>query len=120
MRAVVTLFVFLCLSLSQWVLADSNEYQVGGGDVLEVKVFGEPELDRVVRVSADGVISLPLIGRVNVNGLTPLQVADRVTVLFGKDYLVNPQVTVYVKEYVSKQVQILGAVKAPGMYNFTG
>ncbi len=98
----------------------TGDYRVGGGDVIQIRVFGEDDLSRTVRISSEGLISYPLIGKVKVGDLTPIQIADRITELLAKDYLVNPQVTVDVQEYVSKQVQVLGAVKAPGLYNLTG
>jgi polysaccharide export outer membrane protein len=121
MRWYATLFIAaLMWQMFPLYAAGSEDYRVGGGDILEIKVFEEDNLSRTVRVSADGVIAYPLIGKVKVGDLTPLQIADRLTELLARDYLVNPQVSVNVAEYVSKQVQVLGAVKAPGMYNLTG
>ncbi len=97
-----------------------GEYRVGQGDVLEITVFEEKELDRVVRVSADGFIAFPLVGKVKVSGLTPLEIADLLTQKLAADYLVNPQVGVFIKEYVSRYVEVMGKVGAPGRYNLTG
>lgn len=112
-------FMFLILLTSQQAVA-GDEYRVGTGDVIEVRVFGEDELNRTLRVSGDGVVAFPLIGRVSVGGLSALEIADQVTKMLARDYLVNPQVTVTVQQFVSRQVQVLGAIKAPGMYNLTG
>lgn len=121
MRLPFLLMLFFSLLLPQMSFAQSSkEYRLGSGDVLEIKVFGEDELSRTVRVSGDGLISYPLIGRLKVDGLTALEVADRVTQMLARDYLVNPQVSVNISQFVSRQVQILGAVKAPGTYNLTG
>lgn len=113
------LLLIITTFLSQAALA-GDEYRVGSGDVIEVRVFGEDELNRTLRVSGDGVVSFPLVGRVTVGGQSALEIADQITRMLARDFLVNPQVTVTVQQFVSRQVQVLGAVKAPGMYNLTG
>ena len=62
----------------------------------------------------------PLLGRVKAAGSTPKELAGQLTDLLGKDYLVNPQVIVTVKEYLSQKVQVLGAAEKPGVYYLTG
>lgn len=122
-RFLYTLVALCCCFLSLFpapTLHATEEYRVGPGDVIEIRVFGEDDLGRTVRVSGDGVVSYPLIGRVTVLNLTALEIADRVTQMLAKDFLVNPQVTVNIQQFISRQVQILGAVKAPGTYNLTG
>ena len=98
----------------------SADYQVGPHDVLEVRVFKEDELSRTVQVTAAGMIALGLVGDVNVTGLTAAQIEDKLEQLYGADYLVTPQIFVTVKEYRSQVVQVLGAVKSPGVYRLTG
>ncbi len=126
MRALILvtlLFAFVVPTLTageEPAVLNQGDYRVGGGDVLSIKVFGEEGLDREVRVSARGSISFPLIGSVDVGGRTAFEIADILTKRLAKDYLVNPQVMVTVEEFVSRQVRVLGAVKAPGMFNLTG
>jgi len=90
------------------------EYEVGAGDVLEVNVFGNDDLSRIPTVQTNGSISLPLLGEVQVAGLTVGEVQRKVTNLLAKDYLVNPQVEVKVREYQSQYVSVVGEVNSPG------
>ena len=92
----------------------SPEYRVGPGDVLEVEVFGNPELSRTPTVQTNGMVALPLLGEVPVAGLTLAEVKAELTALLLRDYLVNPQVDVRVKEYQSQFVTLLGEMSTPG------
>lgn len=99
----------------------SDAYQVDGRDVLEVIVYGEEELSGTLTVAEQGMIDVPVLGPVDVNGLTTLEIARRIEVEFGeKRLLANPHVTVRVMEYGSKEIQVLGAVTRPGLYYLTG
>jgi polysaccharide biosynthesis/export protein len=98
----------------------SQQYRVGAKDVLKVTVWGHDDLSRQVVVSADGTFAFPLIGDVRVAGLTPGGIGALLRDLLGKDYLVNPQVSVSVQEYRSQQVFVLGEVDKPGTYALTG
>jgi len=91
-----------------------GEYEVGAGDVLEINVFGNDDLSRVPTVQTNGAVSLPLLGEVQVSGLTIAEVKRKVTNLLAKDYLINPQVEVKVKEYQSQYVSVVGEVNSPG------
>ncbi|CAF0703256.1 polysaccharide biosynthesis/export family protein [Candidatus Methylacidithermus pantelleriae] len=90
-------------------------YAVRPGDLLRIHVFQEDDLDTEARVSEDGTIHFPLLGRVLVAGKTTHQVAAILKELLGKDYLVNPQVVVSVLESEQK-ITILGQVQKPGAY----
>ena len=90
------------------------DYRVGPGDVLEVTVFGNEDLSRTSTVQTSGVIALPLLGEVEVAGLTLPEVQRKLTTLLARDYLVNPQVEVKVKEYQSQFVSVVGEVNSPG------
>lgn len=98
----------------------SADYVVGPQDVIEIKVYGEDDLSRTSQVAADGTVDLALLQRVAVTGLTASQIKDKLEQLYGADYLVHPQVFVSVKEFHSQQVQVLGAVKEPGVFRLTG
>lgn len=101
--------------------ASSAEYRVGPKDLLEVTALGVAEIQKlVVRVSEDGRITLPLLGEVDVNNLTQSEVERKLVRILGEKYLVNPQVTVFILEYKSKRVNILGAVEKPGPYELLG
>jgi polysaccharide export outer membrane protein len=90
------------------------EYQVGAGDVLEIAVFGNEDLSRSPTIQPSGVIALPLLGEVPVAGLTVAEVQRKLTTLLARDFLVNPQVEVKVKEYQSQSVSVVGEVNSPG------
>lgn len=97
--------------------AAGNDTSLGAGDVFDVRVFGEAELTGSYRVAQDGSIDFPLIGRLVVEGLEPTQIADLVTTrLHDGGFLVNPHISVLVKEYNSKRVTVLGSVSHPGTF----
>ena len=100
--------------------AAGQEYTIGPRDVLGITVWGQADLSRDYGVDPDGFIPFPLIGRVKAAGSTPKELAAQLTEQLGKDYLVNPQVIVSVKEYLSQKVQVLGAAEKPGVYYLTG
>ncbi|HEV2116096.1 MAG TPA: polysaccharide biosynthesis/export family protein [Terriglobales bacterium] len=93
----------------------SGDYVIGSDDVLAVNVWREDEISREVPVRPDGKVSLPLIGDVEASGLTPSQlqrsIHDRLAV-----YLVNPAVTVMVKEARSHRFNVVGEVEHPGSF----
>ena len=99
---------------------ESEEYIIGPKDLLEISVFGLDELNTTARVSEDGLITVALLGEVKVAGLTKSGVEKRLTRLFEERFLKNPQVTVFIEEYRSRIVSILGAVNEPGDYKLLG
>jgi len=114
----VLLFLFLCSLGGQD--RSANEYKIGPKDLLDISVFGLEDLNKTVRVSEEGKISLPLLGEVAVEGLTKAELEKRLSQLLEEKYLQNPQVTVFIKEYQSKRVFLLGAVEHPGPYELLG
>lgn len=97
-----------------------DEYRIGAHDLIEVSVFQVPDLTRTVRVNAGGKISLPLIGAVEAGGLSAQELERKIAELLAKDMLQDPQVTVFIKEYVSQRVVIEGSVVKAGVYPLTG
>jgi polysaccharide export outer membrane protein len=128
-----------------------TDYQVGPEDALQVTFLGagnggggvasmaatpqgdgggEPpaqlnnipgQLSGLFRVNGQGEIRLMLVGNVKVAGLTPVQIAEKLTELYKSEgYLVNPEITVSVAEYRHSQVAVSGAVKKPGYYPLIG
>jgi polysaccharide export outer membrane protein len=95
-------------------------YRIGPGDLLELKVFQVDELSQTVRVSEDGSMTLPLLGRVMVEGLTQEGVVQKLTELLQAKYVKNPQVTIFIKEYKNQQVAVIGAVERAGSYELVG
>jgi len=98
--------------------APPPDYVVGPEDVLRIDVFDVKELtDLQVRVDSDGTIGLPLIGRVHTAGLTAYEIQKKLEAAWGKSYLENPQVSVFVKEFHAQRVSVIGAVEDPGVYD---
>jgi polysaccharide export outer membrane protein len=91
---------------------------VGAGDVLEVRIFREADLSGTYQVTATGTIHMPLVGEVPVAGLAPARAADAIAQRYGDGYLASPQVIVFVKEYNSKRIYVMGEVKAPGSFAY--
>jgi len=95
--------------------------RIGPGDELDVMVFGLPELSQHVRVSNAGDVSMPLIGTVHLAGLSSDQVQSLFEKLLADGHYVNsPHVTVYVKEYTSEGISLVGEVARPGVYPAIG
>jgi len=120
----VTLLIFLVTGFiySQEILQENQgrEYRIGAKDLLEISVFGLDEMSQTVRVSEKGKITLPLLGEIEVEELTKAELERKLGQLLEKKYLQNPQVTVFIREYQSKKVYILGAVGKPGSYKLLG
>jgi polysaccharide export outer membrane protein len=95
--------------------AVNDEYIIGPSDVLAIDVWKNSELTRTVPVRPDGKISLPLIGELEVSGLTPVDVQRAITQRL-KEYISKPQVTVIVQEVKSQTYAIVGKVVRPGSY----
>src|SRR5213594_3869747 len=96
-----------------------SDYPVGPGDVIQISVPAVEELRvRDVRISGDGTISLPFIGKIQAAGLTEEELKQRLVERL-REYMYNPRVVVFVKEYHSRQVAVLGAVARPGLYGLT-
>ena len=95
-----------------------NDYRIGAKDLLEIAVFELPELNQTVRVSEDGSITLSLLGKVEVAGLTAQELEKKLVTLLDKQFTKGAHVTVFIKEY--QKVSIIGAVGRPGQYELVG
>jgi polysaccharide export outer membrane protein len=98
---------------------DAN-YKLSANDLLDFRVFQEPELDGVIRVSGDGTAIFPLIGAVNVVGKTVTQATEDIKARYRDGYLVYPQVSLTVRTYAQKLFTVLGQVQKPGSYDMKG
>jgi polysaccharide export outer membrane protein len=92
-----------------------DDYIIGPSDVLAINVWKDTELTRTVTVRPDGKISLPLVGELEVSGLTALKV-QRLIAQRLADYISNPQVAVIVQEVKSQTYVVVGKVVKPGAY----
>ena len=93
-----------------------TDYRVGIGDKLDIGVFGHEDLAKTLEVRADGTISMPLLGDISVAGKTVEEVDAEITRRLGTDFLVDPEVSVDVREYKSQWVTLMGEVRTPGRY----
>ncbi len=107
----------LCLLAST---ASAGDYVIGPKDALRIEVYDNPDLTGNVVVASDGTIPFPHLISVDVAGLSTAETAERIRVELEADYLVNPHVTVSVTGYRSQPVDVIGAVKEPGVRYLTG
>ena len=92
-----------------------QDMTLGPGDTFEIMVYEEKELSGKYRVADDGTINFPLVGPVTVGGKGPTAIASTIQdALVAKQILRNPSVSVYVVEYASKRINVVGAVQHPG------
>lgn len=119
----------LCMALAWTALValgqaptsrQAPEYRIGPRDLLEIKVFEVPELNIERRVGPEGTLTLPLIGDIDVQGLTEGEVAERLRAILESQYVQRASVTVQVREFRSKPISVMGAVKQPGPLAFSG
>lgn len=97
-----------------------DESQIGADDLLDITVFEAPEMNRSLRVSANGDISLQLLGTVRAAGLTPGQLELVLQEQLRRTYMKDPHVGVFVRELQSHAISVVGAVKMPGVFQIRG
>ncbi|HNW81372.1 MAG TPA: polysaccharide biosynthesis/export family protein [bacterium] len=102
--------------------ADSSDektemlFFIGPGDMLSIQVYGDKELTGLYQVSPEGLIMFPFAGEVSVEGMTNLSLARKIADKLRDGYIVDPQVTVLIQEFVSKRIFVLGQVKKAGNF----
>lgn len=97
-----------------------EDYRIGPSDLLEISVFQVPELSRTVRVNARGALTLPLIGQIQAGGLTGQQLEALLAQKLKETYLQDPQVSVFIKEFISQRVTVGGNVNKAGVFPISG
>ncbi len=95
--------------------AAEGDHKIAPLDIIMIDVVGEKDLSKELRVSSSGTITFPFLGNVEVKGKTPAEVENLLKGKLGKDYLVDPQVIITVKEYRSRTVSVIGQVNKPGV-----
>ncbi len=90
----------------------SNNYILQAGDLVEIKVFMEKDMDRELRISSDGMVTFPLVGNVKIGGYSVAEAEQQLSEKL-KYYIKNPQVSMLIKEYANKMVYVLGQVQKP-------
>lgn len=98
--------------------ASKPDYILQASDLLRVQIFQEEDLTREVRVSQEYRIVLPLIGAIDAKGKTVSQLQETIRELYDRDFLVNPQVNLFVLDYAKRSVNVLGSVNSPGAVMF--
>jgi polysaccharide export outer membrane protein len=97
-----------------------RDYKIGPEDLLEISVFEDEKLNKTVRVSSQGNISLPLLGILKVGGLTAYETEKEIRDLLAEKYFQNPHVNVFIREYRNQRISVMGAVEKPGVYDVSG
>ena len=114
--------LFALILLFSWCLPGFSEntnddnYKIQSGDILGISILNEPDFDKEVKVSANGTILYPLIGEVEIRGKDLVSVTDQLTKLLN-EYLVDPQVSVYIKQFA--KVFVYGEVVKPGSFELS-
>jgi polysaccharide export outer membrane protein len=109
------LFLAMAISLPAFAAGDEDtSYVLRPNDSIRLAVYEEPDLSVQVRILKTGEASFPLIGSVNVSGLSVSAAAAKIRDLYAQDYLVDPKVTLTVDEYATEFISVIGAVKNPG------
>lgn len=117
-NAAVLLVMYL---LAVGTASAQEAYQIGTGDRVSISVYGQEDMDTDTEVAADGTITMALIGRVNVEGMTPPEVSRLLeSRLENEGYLRNANVNVVVEEYRSNTISVLGHVNQPGKIALEG
>src|SRR5260221_7588138 len=111
-----TLFALAYLVIAPG-LAATKGYVMGPGDVIKITVFQNPEMATETRISETGTITFPLVGTVEVGGLTTSQAEVKITgLLKSGNFVPRAQVTVIVTQFRSRQISVLGQVNRPGRF----
>jgi len=97
---------------------DPSDYLLGAGDLLEITVFESESLNTTARVSSRGNVTLPLLGQIEVKGLTAREAEVKIEALYRAKYIKDPHVSVFVEEHLSQRVTLVGQFKQPGTYEY--
>lgn len=117
---ILALSLLVCFWVPVLTCAAEIDYRIGEGDVLRVLVYDNPDLNTNARVSGQGTIIFPLVGEVAIGGLTVSQAAQKIGRELANGYIRDPQVTVFVEEFRSQRVTIMGEVRTPGLHELSG
>lgn len=115
----IFLLVFVLGALNAYAQTEAEEYKVEPEDVVLITVYEQPDLTVKTRVSPKGEITFPLVGVVEVTGLSVNELEQKLAMLLEEDYLVDPQVNVFVEQFHSKKVFVMGFVEKPGEYELS-
>ena len=99
----------------QQVVRAKTDYRLAPADLISVTVYQDKDLDRKVRVNTNGTVSLPLIGSVAIGGLTLADAQAHIETKFAQ-FLVSPQISLFIEDYGNKTIFVMGEVAKPGSY----
>jgi polysaccharide export outer membrane protein len=121
-RALTGAAGLVCLTVFAFTVnaQDASNYKIAANDLLDFKVFQEPDLDAQVRVAGDGTAIFPLIGSVNLAGKTVPEATATLRQHYLNGYLVNPQISLIIQTYARRSFTVLGQVQRPGAYDIVG
>jgi protein involved in polysaccharide export with SLBB domain len=97
-----------------------DDYRLSPSDLLDFRIFQEPDFDAVIRISGDGTAIFPMIGQVQIAGRTVGEATEMLRQRYMAGYLANPQVNLTVRTYARRIFTILGQVQKPGTYQIEG
>ena len=120
MKKILTFFIIIIALIIFTPFIYAQDYILGEGDLLTISVYDQPDLQLTVRISGDGLITLPLIGQLSAAGQSVNQLSDKIEALLADGYIINPQVNIFIEEFRSRKATILGEVAAPGLYELKG
>ena len=98
--------------------SEPGDILIGEGDLLQISVFEANELDKTVRVNSRGFISLPLVGEVQVSGLTAIEAEEKIEEMYERRFIKDPHVSIFVEEQISQRITLVGQFKKPGTYDY--
>ena len=118
MRNLISCILLLVLSIGfHAASAEEANYLLGSGDLLKITVYNNPDLSLETRVTESGMISFPLVGEIQLGGITASvaekKIADK---LESGGFVKQPQINILVAQFQSKMVSVLGSVNKPGRY----
>lgn len=106
--------------VGQVLSSAENDYVLTPGDTVEMTIFREPELTTRSTIARDGTVQLPLVQEVQLAGKTVRDARNYLRGLYGKSYLVNPQVYLNIVQFAQRKFTIMGQVARPGSYQLEG
>lgn len=114
----LALFLSFCIpAFAQNSTDDLEQYKLRPTDVVKIKVHEQDDLNTTARITQDGHITFPLLGKVKAAGLTVQELESQIKRSLEADYLVSAQVGVFIAEYHPRQFSVLGEVNSPGKFD---
>lgn len=120
MKHIDILFKLLLVLLLTTSVSISQDYLLGNGDIITVDVYEHPDLRRTVRISGDGLITLPLIGDIKAVNLSIKELSKKIESILADGYIIDPQVNIFIEEFRNRKATILGEIESPGLYELEG